>query len=214
MAVPRNKPLLCWICYSPSFPGGSDGKASAYNAGAEKAMAIHFSTLARQIPWVEEPGRLQSMWLLRVGHNWVTSLSLFTFMHWRRKWQLTPVFLPGKSHGWRNLVSYSPWGRKESDTTERLHSLHAIVQGQPDKVIPPYLIKSATLPAHMFSQQAETIALTQDLTLAKDQKINIYPDSNMSITHYISSLRRAHLFSMLLLFLNSSMCLSSENKLL
>ena len=45
---------------------------------------------------------------------------------WRRKWQPTPVFLPGKSHGWRSLVGYSPWGHKESDTTERLHftSLH------------------------------------------------------------------------------------------
>ena len=42
-------------------------------------------------------------------------------MHWRRKWQPTPVFLPGKSHGWRSLVGYCPWGRKESDTTERLH---------------------------------------------------------------------------------------------
>ena len=37
---------------------------------------------------------------------------------WRRKWQPTPVFLPGESHGWRSLVGYSPWGRKESDTTE------------------------------------------------------------------------------------------------
>ena len=43
----------------------------------------------------------------------------FTFTHWRRKWQPTPVFSPGKSHGQRNLVGYSPWGRKESDTTER-----------------------------------------------------------------------------------------------
>ena len=41
--------------------------------------------------------------------------------HWRRKWQPTPVFMPGKSHGPRNLVGYSPWGRKESDMTERLH---------------------------------------------------------------------------------------------
>ena len=40
---------------------------------------------------------------------------------WRRKWQPTPVFLPGKSHGQRSLVGYCPWGRKESDTTERLH---------------------------------------------------------------------------------------------
>ena len=40
---------------------------------------------------------------------------------WRRKWQPTPVLLPGKSHGWRNLVGYSPQGRKESSTTEGLH---------------------------------------------------------------------------------------------
>ena len=45
---------------------------------------------------------------------------------WRRKWQPTPVLLPGKSHGWRSVVGYSPWGCKKLDTTERLHftSLH------------------------------------------------------------------------------------------
>ena len=43
--------------------------------------------------------RLQSMGSLRVGHDWATSLSLFTFMHWRRQWQPTPVFLPGESQG-------------------------------------------------------------------------------------------------------------------
>ena len=42
---------------------------------------------------------------------------------WRRKWQLTPAFLPGESHGQRSLVGYTPWGRKESDMTERLHFL-------------------------------------------------------------------------------------------
>ena len=63
----------------------------------EKAMAPHSSSLAWKIPWTEEPGRLQSMGSLRVGHNWATSLSLFTFMHWRRKWKPTPVFLPGES---------------------------------------------------------------------------------------------------------------------
>ena len=42
-------------------------------------------------------------------------------LQWRRQWQTTPVLLPGKSHGWKSLVGYSPWGRKESDTTERLH---------------------------------------------------------------------------------------------
>ena len=62
-------------------------------------MALHSSTLAWKIPWMEEPGRLQSMRSLRVRHDWTTSLSLFTFMHWRRKWQPTPVFLPGESQG-------------------------------------------------------------------------------------------------------------------
>ena len=57
----------------------------------------HSSTSAWKIPWTEEPGRLQSMGLLRVRQNSETSLSLFTFMHWRRKWQPTPVFLPGES---------------------------------------------------------------------------------------------------------------------
>ena len=65
---------------------------------SEKTMAPHSSTLAWKIPWAEEPGGLQSMGSRRVGHNWGTSLSLFTFMHWRRKWQPTPVFLPRKSH--------------------------------------------------------------------------------------------------------------------
>ena len=60
-------------------------------------MATHSSTLTWKIPWTEEPGRLPSMRSLRVGHDWVTSLSLFTFMHWRRKWQPSPVFLPGES---------------------------------------------------------------------------------------------------------------------
>ena len=68
--------------------------------------------------WTEEPGGLQSMGSLRVGHNWVTSLSLFTFMHWRRKWQPTPVFLPGESQGRGSLVGCHLWGRTESDMTE------------------------------------------------------------------------------------------------
>ena len=62
-------------------------------------MAPHSSSLAWKIPWMEEPGRLQSIGSLRVGHDWTTSLSLFTFTHWRRKWQPTPVFLPRESQG-------------------------------------------------------------------------------------------------------------------
>ena len=55
------------------------------NVQAEKAMAPHSSTLAWKIPWTEDPGGLQSMGSRRVGHDWATSLSLFTFMQWRRK---------------------------------------------------------------------------------------------------------------------------------
>ena len=53
-----------------------------------------------------------------VGFSWVGKIS------WRRKWQPTPVFLPGKVHGQRSLGGYSPWGHKESDTTEQLSTAH------------------------------------------------------------------------------------------
>ena len=111
----------------------------------EKAMASHSSTLAWKIPWTEKPGKLQSMGSRRVGRDWATSLSLFIFMHWRRKWQPTPVFLPGESRGRRSLVlpsmgshrvghdwsnlavaaAYCPWGCKVSDMT--LTSLNPIL---------------------------------------------------------------------------------------
>ena len=80
------------------FPGrGTNGEGSG--------TPLQYSCLEN--PWTEEPGRLQSMGSLRVGYDWATSLSLFTFMHWRRKWQPTPVFLPGESQGrgaWRAAV--------------------------------------------------------------------------------------------------------------
>ena len=70
----------------------------------EKAVAPNSSTFAWKIPWTEEPGGLQSMGSIRVRHDCATSLSLFTVMPWRRKWQPTPVFLLRESHGWGNLV--------------------------------------------------------------------------------------------------------------
>ena len=102
---------------------GNRGKCIGLLVGAnclclEKAMAPHSSTLAWKIPWTEEPGRRQSMGSHRVWHDWVTSLSLFTFMHWRRKWQPTPVFLPRESQGRGSLVGCCLWGCTESDTTE------------------------------------------------------------------------------------------------
>ena len=84
----------------------------------EKAMVPHSSTLAWKLPWMEEPGRRKSMGSPRVGLKWVTSLSLFTFMYWRRKWQSTPVFLSGESQGWGSLVGCRLWGHTELDTTE------------------------------------------------------------------------------------------------
>ena len=79
----------------------------------EKAMATHSSTLARKVPWMEEPGRLQPMGSPGVGHDFT-----FTFMYWRRKWQPTPVFLPGESQGQESRVGCRLWGHTESDTTE------------------------------------------------------------------------------------------------
>ena len=107
-----------WSMCLPSHQKNWDHLVVIFHQISEKAMAPHSSTLAWKIPWMEEPGRLQSMGSRRVGHNWATSLSLFTFMHWRRKWQPTPVFLPGESQGWRSLVGCHLSGRTESDMTE------------------------------------------------------------------------------------------------
>ena len=62
--------------------------------------------------------------------TWVRSLGwedpLVGKIPWRRKWQPTLVVLPGESHGWRSLVGCSPWGHKESDTTDQLHFLYLV----------------------------------------------------------------------------------------
>ena len=71
-----------------------------------------------QYSCLENPRAEESMGSLRVGHDWVTSPPLFSFMHWRRKWQPTPVFLPGESQGRGSLVGCCLRGRTESDMTE------------------------------------------------------------------------------------------------
>ena len=80
-------------------------------------MATHSSTLAWKSPWTEEPGRLQSMGSLKVGHDFTFTFT-FHFHALRRKWQPTPVFLPGESQGRGSVVGCRLWGRTESDTTE------------------------------------------------------------------------------------------------
>ena len=81
-------------------------------------MATHSSTLAWKIPWMEEPGGLQSMGRYELDMTERLHFHFFTFMHWRRKWQPTPVFLPGESQGWGSLVGCHLWGGTELDTTE------------------------------------------------------------------------------------------------
>ena len=91
-------------------------------------MATHLSVLAWRIPGMGDPDGLPSMGLPRVRHDWATELNWVWSCSWhftggqrRRQWHPTPVLLPGKSHGQRSLVGCTPWGWKESDTTERLH---------------------------------------------------------------------------------------------
>ena len=57
-----------------------------------------------------------------------------------KEWQSTLALLPGKSHGWKSLIGYSPWGRKESDMTERLHSLYGQITS---KCVPCYMVINA-----------------------------------------------------------------------
>ena len=84
----------------------------------------------KKIPWAEGPGGLQSTGSRRVGHDWATSLSLFTFMHWRRKWQPTPVFLPGESQGQGSLVGCRLWGHTEwSNLAPAAASIHQKTSG-------------------------------------------------------------------------------------
>ena len=78
-----------WIATLETSPDSDDWIKTFNYTILDLLLASHSSTLARKIPWMEEPGRLQSMRLLRVRYNWATSLSPFTFMHWRRKWQPT-----------------------------------------------------------------------------------------------------------------------------
>ena len=136
----------------------------------EKAMAPHSSTLAWQIPWMEEPGRLQSMGSWRVGKDWETSLSLFTFMHWRRKWQPTPVFLPGESQGQRSLVGCRLWAPQSRTRLKQLSSSRSSefvivflpgskclfiswMQSLSAVIFEPKKIKSVSVPAfsHLFA---------------------------------------------------------------
>ena len=104
------RPLLLLPSIFPSIRVKENGKGTVVNKKCYQS--------SEENKWMEEPGGLQSMGSWRVGHDWATSLSFFTFMYWRRKWQPIPVFLPGESQGRGSLVGCRLWGLTESDTTE------------------------------------------------------------------------------------------------
>ena len=94
-----------------NIPSPSDTSEKSLHSFANgEGNGTHSSTLPWRILWTEEPGGLQSMGSLRVWHNWATSLSLFTYMHWKRKRKPTPVFLPGEFQGPGSLVASHLWG--------------------------------------------------------------------------------------------------------
>ena len=81
-------------------------------------MATHSRAPAWKIPWMEEPGRLQSMGSQRVRHNWTTSLSFFLEFLLEKEMAIHSSILAWRIHGQRTLAGYSPWGHKESDMTK------------------------------------------------------------------------------------------------
>ena len=97
--MPRWDLNFVWLNERKFYPDVLSGVASVLCL--EKAVAPHSSTLAWQTPWMEEPGRLQSMGSLGVGHDWATSLSLFTFTHWEGNGNPLPCSWdsPGKNTG-------------------------------------------------------------------------------------------------------------------
>ena len=152
----------------------------------EKAMAPHTSTLAWKTPWAEEPGGLQSMRSLRVRHDWVTSFLLFTFMHWRRKWQPTPVFLPGESQGRGRLVGCRPWGRTDLDTTES--DLAAAAAFTKD-----YQLQGTELSPQEGSPEHESSA-SHISHLIHVYRISSFNRQNPPFTHAVFSSKNPYLF--------------------
>jgi len=121
--------FICLLVQRNHFPGGSDGKASAYNVGDPSLIPVSGRSPGEgnnnplQYSCLENPMD-RGVWLA-VVHGITKSQTrlnnftfTFTFMHWRRKWQPTPVLLPGKSQGRGSLVGCRLWGRTELDSTE------------------------------------------------------------------------------------------------
>ena len=119
--------LSSWLLWGEEFPHWA-GKIWAENRNHSRFVVKKENLLERNKEdfWHRQQKGIKentllinlNMGLLWDGRDWATSLSLFTFTQWRRKWHPTPVFLPGESQGWQSLVGCRLWGRTESDTTE------------------------------------------------------------------------------------------------
>ena len=136
-----------------------------------KAMAPHSSTLAWKIPWTEEPSGLQSIGLRRVRYNRATSLSLFTFMHWRRKWQPTPVFLPGESQ------DGAAWWAAISGVAQSRTRLKRLSSSSSSNVLAAYVRKSKSNPGNASRLQnpnTKEQAIKSSQLAFKQQPINIF----------------------------------------
>ena len=110
---PRSGPVLQTLLFFPLVPSSYQVlRGSIYSFREGNGNPLQYSCL-------ENPMDRGARW---AAVHWVAKsqirLSDFTLMHWRRKWQPTPVFLPGESQGWGSLVGCHLWGRAESDTTE------------------------------------------------------------------------------------------------
>ena len=110
--------LLCWVLGNPSpitqfldLQGFGSDDLCLSGVRYSESPGFSLATLLPSVSWSKTK-------FCCFERRWVYWLSLFTFMQWRRKWQPTPVFLPGDSQGWRSLVGYRLWGRTKSDTTE------------------------------------------------------------------------------------------------
>ena len=114
----HKRPWLLW--WLKGFPGGSDDKESDCNSGNPGSIPGlgRYPGEGKGYPlqYSDQENSMDCMEWGSKGSNTAERLSL----SWRRKWQSTPVLLPGKSHGQRSLVGYSPWDRKELDMTEWL----------------------------------------------------------------------------------------------
>ena len=159
-------------------------------------MATHSSTLAWKIPWTEEPGRLQTMGSWRVRHDWATSLSLFTFMHWRRKWQPTPVFLPGESQG-RGAWWAAVYGVAQSQTwLKRLSSSNSssrlLYQTSYVASLFAHQCQHKRICSNYFQNSGKVLNISTNAIFFVDE--SIYGFSNNELASYLVWLFYSHIF--------------------